>query len=42
MLTAGAAYYWTVRTIDHPGAQARGSAEFAHAAVRKKRRHVTT
>ena len=28
ILTAGAAYYWTVRTIDHPGAQARGSAEF--------------
>jgi len=28
ILTAGAAYYWTVRSIDHPGAQARGSAEF--------------
>jgi len=29
ILTAGAAYYWTVRTLDRPGAQARGSAEFA-------------
>ena len=29
LLTAGARYYWTVRTIDRPGAQARGGAEFA-------------
>ena len=28
ILEAGAAYYWTVRTIDRPGAQAQGSAEF--------------
>ena len=28
ILQAGANYYWTVRTIDRPGPQARGSAEF--------------
>jgi CHAT domain-containing protein/Tfp pilus assembly protein PilF len=28
ILEAGADYYWTVRTIDRPGAQARGSAGF--------------
>jgi hypothetical protein len=28
ILDAGAGYYWTVRTIDRPGAQARGAAEF--------------
>ena len=28
VLKAGADYYWTVRTLDRPGAQARGSAEF--------------
>ena len=47
ILEAGAAYYWTVRTLDRPGAQARGSTEFAtlrseEAAVRedlKRRLH---
>lgn len=28
ILEPGAEYYWTVRTVDRPGAQARGSAEF--------------
>ena len=28
LLEAGAFYYWTVRTVDRAGAQARGSAEF--------------